>query len=113
MRIKYMLHYSLLTVRLHRFAAAGQLDGRSEPAELDRGRVVRGGQQGARRPHVPVDDVVLVAVAQRLQNLAHVVAGGGEAKSRRYSDYLPRGHLKFLDGVRARLIGGGCKPLTC
>lgn len=76
MRIKYMLHYSLLTVRLHRFAAAGQLDGRSEPAELDRGRVVRGGQQGARRPHVPVDDVVLVAVAQRLQNLAHVVAGG-------------------------------------
>ena len=54
-------------------AVSGQLCGHPEAAELDGGGVLLGGQQHAVGLQVPVHDAVRVAVAQRLQDLTHVV----------------------------------------
>merc|ERR1712079_891911 len=51
-----------------------QLNGHSETAELDRGRVLLAGQQNAVRLNVTVNDVVLMAVLKRQKDLPHVVA---------------------------------------
>lgn len=53
----------------------GQLGGHTEPAQLDGRAVVSPGEQHAVRAHVAVHYVVLVTVAERLEDLAHVVAG--------------------------------------
>lgn len=53
---------------------ARELDGHPEAAQLDGGGVLPAGQEHAVRLHVAVDYVILVAVAQRLQYLAHIVA---------------------------------------
>ena len=47
--------------------AARQLDRHPEPAQLHRGAVLLARQQHAVRLDVAVDDVVIVAVLQRLQ----------------------------------------------
>ena len=51
-----------------------QLNGHSETAKLDRGRVLLAGQQNAVRLNVTVNDVVLMAVLKRQKDLTHVVA---------------------------------------
>ena len=48
---------------------AGQLDRHAEAAELDRGGVLLAGQQHAVGLDVAVDDVVVVAVLQRLNTM--------------------------------------------
>ena len=51
-----------------------QLHSHAESADLHRRRVLLGRQQDAVRLYVTVHDVVVVAVPQSLQDLAHVVA---------------------------------------
>ena len=58
-----------------------QLNGHSETAKLDRGRVLLAGQQNAVRLNVTVNDVVLMAVLKRQKDLPHVVA---EKKPKKY-----------------------------
>ena len=55
-------------------AAVRELERGAEAAEFDWRRVVAAGKQHAVWLEVAVDDVVTVAVAQRLQDLLHVVA---------------------------------------
>ena len=55
-------------------AAVRELERGAEAAELDGRRVVAAGEQHAVWFEVAVDDAVTVAVAQRLQDLLHVVA---------------------------------------
>ena len=54
-------------------SAVVQLHGHPEAPELDGSRVLAAGQQHTVRLEVAVDDVVAVAVAQRLQHLTEVV----------------------------------------
>ena len=56
------------------FSFGRQLNGHSETAEFDRGRVCFAGQQNAVRLNVTVNDVVLMAVLKRQKDLPHVVA---------------------------------------
>lgn len=73
--LNYCKYYSL-TARLHRLATTRQLHGGAKSAQLHWRRIVDGGEQSARGPHVPVQDVVLVTIAQCLEDLSHVVAAG-------------------------------------
>lgn len=52
-----------------------QLDGDAESPQLYRCRILFGRQQDALRFDIPMNDVVLVAISQRLQDLSHIMAG--------------------------------------
>jgi len=72
---RHVMRTSHASVCFYGFPGAGQLDGRTEAAKFHGRRVVDGGEKGAGGTHVPVQDVVLVAITQRLQDLAHIVTG--------------------------------------